>query len=149
MRYGKFVCVALLAVFAGQVLCAGCRDTEMLGEAAAGPPEALCVEVNSEEPDKVTLKSPACGGQCSGGSAQAFDVSKGVPIYFLLYGASGIEYCVEVERTSGYVTISHDRGVVTREGDIFTWCITPSTEDSEFMMVRSFTASAGFNLTVP
>lgn len=146
MRYGKLVCLVLVGVAA-----AGCRDAQMYGDAVTGPPEALCVEADDGEPDMVALVSPACGGQCDGGEgARYFEVTKAAPISFSLYGVAGVEYCVELSRTSGYITISHERGKVTRKGDLFTWCITPKvSEDSELMMVRSFTASAGFNLAVP
>lgn len=148
MRYGKFACAVL--VFAATAAIAGCSDNAMSGDAVAGPPEALCVEADDDEPNYVALVSPACGGQCGGGEdVRYFSVEKDAPISFALYGAAGIQYCVEVNRDYGYITISHERGKVEREGNLFTWCITPTGEDPEYMTVRSFTASAGFELTVP
>ena len=148
MRYEKFLGAILL-------VAAGCAQdvSETTREAAeTGPPETLCVVAAADdgEPEVVALKSPACGGQCgSGEGVRYFSVEKGAPVSFALYGVVGIQYCVEVIRDYGYITISHERGTVTRKGDLFTWCITPTSEDPEFTTVRSFTASAGFELAVP
>ncbi|MBP9718248.1 hypothetical protein KBD59_03050 [Candidatus Gracilibacteria bacterium] len=78
-------------------------------------------------------------------------VHQQAPFSLELYGQSGLEYCIEVLRTSGYITISHERGVVHRDGDYFTWCVTPAAFSSlqpEKALIRSFTASATVTVSV-
>lgn len=76
-------------------------------------------------------------------------VRKEWPQRVVLYGELHIEYCIEVQRESGYITISHERGVVQRNGDLFTWCITTHTGEPEEMTLMAFTPEAKCQLWVP
>lgn len=63
-----------------------------------------------------------------------------------LYGETERNYCLAFERTSGYITISHRAGKITRDSNRFTWCVTPKTEEPESATVRSLTPQASFEL---
>lgn len=53
------------------------------------------------------------------------------PLEFLLLPTPDRLYCVEITRLSGYITLRHEEGDVTRnEGStIFTWCLQRNSDD--------------------
>ncbi|MEK7524298.1 MAG: hypothetical protein AAB588_04695 [Patescibacteria group bacterium] len=78
-----------------------------------------------------------------------FSLQEDWPQNIFLHGRIHLPYCIGIERRQGYITISHERGVVTRRSNFFTWCITPHTSEPEQIIVRSLTAKAQGQLFVP
>ncbi|MEK7528335.1 MAG: hypothetical protein AAB592_01065 [Patescibacteria group bacterium] len=83
-------------------------------------------------------------------SGQVFDAERDAPQAFVLYVWPRVRSCVELVRESGYITLSHDEGEVTRDDDTFTWCVLqPSSEDAEIavlLLVRSLTPRSTFRV---
>lgn len=113
------------------------------------PESELCLVVPEGENGRLYLYSSA-DSRCEQASAvRSFMIGREDPMTILLSAAAGIDYCIGVSRRSGYITISHPRGTVTRSGDEFNWCVTQQAEISDRMIIRSFTAESGIELFVP
>ena len=80
---------------------------------------------------------------------EELDVNRETPFMVSLTGLPGVEYCAQILRESGYLTISHRTGSVRREGDVFTWCVTPTDYTPEMILLRSLTEHVRCTLVVP
>lgn len=115
---------------------------------------SLCVvgseEASSIEQAKIFLRPRDSKNPCEENAIDlSFIISRDEPKVVVLEGTSHEEYCIGVKRLSGYITISHPRGTVTRDGDFFTWCVAKQPKYPDHMIVRSLTARAEFELLVP
>lgn len=129
-----------------------------LAAEADRPADELCVEAAPEFAGKeVIFAAPDSNGTCEENGMEAasaagaffFAISEDSPQQVTLYGRPSVEYCLLIERKSGYVTISHPNGEVRREGNRFTWCVVPvSQPQAETMLIRSLTARAEVELSV-
>ena len=88
-------------------------------------------------------------------SPMHFEIEERTPGIFLLQPVTGLDYCVEVTRESGYITLRHDEGVVRREADLFIWCLKRLHDDLDSngtsparLEVTALTPSAGFEVTL-
>lgn len=80
-----------------------------------------------------------------------FLVQEDDPAIFLLQPVSTLRYCVEVNRLSGYLTLSHKEGEVRREQDLFTWCVTRDIGAMSGPMrleVQALTPEASFEISL-
>lgn len=76
---------------------------------------------------------------------QRFTARKEHPRNFILYGSWDTWYCVSVIRTTGYITLSHDEGDVTREGERFRWCVLGEGEENpKRLNIQSLSPEAEF-----
>ena len=112
-------------------------------------PDALCVDSSQSARGKVVLEASRSGHPCVETNRFSATLLNGDSVDVVLYGDAGVEYCIEVERKSGFLEICASSGSVMRQRDIFTWCVTAQGEGSEDMRVRSLTASGSFELIVP
>lgn len=114
---------------------------------------SLCVvgseEASSAELGKIFLQPRDSKNPCEESADLSFVITRDEPKVVVLEGKSYTEYCIGVKRLSGYITISHPRGIVTRDGDFFTWCVAKQPKYPDYMIVRSLTARAEFELLVP
>jgi hypothetical protein len=105
----------------------------------------------------VTMTLPAIEQACSWFSVPAsFSVTKEEPRVFVLHPMPHVPYCVTVMRRTGYLTLSKEEGTVTREDDVFTWCLERENRypDDEgpyngsilpvYLTVRSLTPESSF-----
>gem|GEM_PF-3995131 len=115
--------------------------------------DTLCFEHGSDRNKEVIFVAPGMDETCEASGMEetleplAFTIFEKVPQSVLLYGRPNVQYCFGVLRLSGYLTISHPHGDVYREGDQFRWCVVPVTDLPEYMIVRSLTPSASFELS--
>lgn len=110
----------------------------------------LCVEAGRrEEGDPIYILPNDGVNECSSAAISGhFHATQQSSQRFFLYGDLEQDYCVSIQRESGYITISHERGAVYRDGDTFTWCVT-QLHDRESMTVRSLAARSDFSLILP
>ena len=114
--------------------------------------DALCLENESGGNKEVIFTAPGMDETCeesgmeSALASLSFTILENAPQLVLLYGRPSMQYCFGVLRLSGYITISHPHGEVHREGDRFTWCVVPTTDSPQHMIIRSLTPSASFTL---
>lgn len=101
---------------------------------------SLCVA--SVEAEKILLQ-PYCTQDANPSS---YAISRDYPKTVVLEGKPYVHYCIGVERMSGYITISHPRGKVTRKENLFTWCVDAESEEPDHMIVRSLTPQAEFRI---
>lgn len=93
-------------------------------DAGFEPVSEPVVESITEDAIELTPITPYLEWQCAMFSRPVhFQVQEGDPAVFLLQPVATLRYCVEVNRLSGYLTLSHKEGEVRREQDLFTWCI--------------------------
>lgn len=149
-----------MTVFLGFLFATNCgRDelspvAEFAEETETQPDEELfttklCMDRYSTPPGEVELTPETPDADCSADhEMRGFEIYENFPLTVVLAGIPGVHYCLEVYRMRGYITISHEEGRVTRDGKIFTWCVTAAEEPSE-MIVRSLTAQSEIELLVP
>lgn len=141
----------VLAAIAACVVC-GCGAENGGTSIVSEPTESLCIEAGRREADESVAILPVDGVNECTEDIDSYDFSldpSNNSATFRLYGIPQVAYCIAVMRVTGYITISHRSGTVTRDGDIFSWCITPQSEEVETMTVRSLTVRARFLLSVP
>lgn len=98
--------------------------------------------------DIVLFPSGSMDG-CDGETSERyFSIGKGSAQRFVLYGKPNQAYCVGVERFFGYIVLSHFKGDVSRNGDMFMWCLVTQTEKPVTMAVQSLTPESSFRLVL-
>ena len=99
-----------------------------------------------DENDIALLNDAGIEAECTMFSiAQYFEIEKEHAKYFQLETAPQVPYCVEVVRSTGYITLSHEEGEVTRDDNSFRWCLTRNaSRNSAELVVRSLTPNAAF-----
>ena len=65
---------------------------------------------------------------------------------FFVRSVDNMQYCLQVTRSAGYVTLSHEVGEVHRDGDVFTWCFVNESQSEENLLIRSLTPRAAVTL---
>lgn len=100
----------------------------------------LCV--TAVESEKIFLQ-PDC---MLDANQSSYIISRDEPKTVVLEGEPYMHYCIGVERIAGYITISHPRGKVTRQENLFTWCVEKQAEEPDYMIVRSLTPQAEFRI---
>jgi hypothetical protein len=85
----------------------------------------------------LTPMDPQAEWMCSlAANPLRFTVKEGDPAFFYLQPAREITYCVQVERTEGYITLQHEEGEVERDGNVFTWCFLRPWESRKGVMAQ-------------
>ena len=126
--------------------------SEKTGSDPSGSPATsveLCMDRYSTPPGEVWLTPETPDADCPADyDMRLFELYENFPLTLALEGAPGIAYCLTVYLMRGYITVSHEEGSVTREGKLFTWCIT-ATENVNTAVIRSLTAHSEIELLVP
>lgn len=106
---------------------------------------SLCVA--AAEPGKIFLRPRHADGSCAeDADFSSYIISRDYPKTVVLEGEPYVHYCIGVERIAGYITISHPRGKVTRQENLFTWCVDAEPKEPDYMIVRSLTPQAEFRI---
>lgn len=85
---------------------------------------------------------------CAGSVCEQFAVYREQPYLVMVHGAPGVETCIAIHRSSGYLTISHQTGTVTHKDDFFEWCAVFGPSATERFLLRSLTPSSVVSLAV-
>lgn len=127
--------------------CGGEDSQDFTAQSVSPVAQPLCITRQDDDIfGSITIEDDAECNELPG--ENSFEIYKEQPYIVSLSGTPGQSYCVDVHRESGYITISHETGTVTRNGNLFTWCVVHGDYEAERMLIRSLTPSAHVTLAV-